>query len=66
MLSLKEALGHIDLSMWLAWFQISQGSFFAFEHPQGSLAWGRDSVPQLIQVFFLTFDTRTYFLGYKF
>lgn len=52
MLSLTDALGHIDLSMWLAWFQILQGNFFAFEHPQGSLAWGRDSVPQLIQTFF--------------
>ena len=62
MLSLTDALGHIDLSMWLAWFQILQGNFFAFEHPPGSLAWGRDSVPQLIQndsnIFLNTFDKR--------
>lgn len=45
MMNLEEALGHIDLCMWLAQFQILHDAIFAFEHPQGSLAWDRDSAP---------------------
>ena len=45
MMNLEEALGHIDLAMWLAQFQILHDAIFAFEHPQGSLAWDRDSAP---------------------
>ena len=45
LMNLEEALGHIDMSMWLAQFQILHDAIFAFEHPQGSLAWERDSAP---------------------
>ena len=48
MMNLEEALGHIDLTMWLAQFQILHDAIFAFEHPQGSLAWDRDSAPWFI------------------
>ena len=44
-LGLQEALNHIDLAMFLAEHQLLSGAFFAFEHPHGSLAWGRDSAP---------------------
>ena len=44
MLCLEEALGHLDMSMWMAQFQILHNALFAFEHPIGSLAWKRDSV----------------------
>lgn len=47
-LGLKDALSHIDLSMFLAQHQIQTGGLFGFEHPHGSLAWGRDSDPWLI------------------
>lgn len=43
MLCLEEALGHLDMSMWMAQFQILHDALFAFEHPIGSLAWSRDS-----------------------
>ena len=45
MMNLEEALAHLDMSMWLAKFQILHDAFFAFEHPQGSLAWSRASAP---------------------
>ena len=38
MMNLEEALGHIDLTMWLAHFQILHGAIFAFEHPQDPFA----------------------------
>ena len=44
-LSLQEALSHLDMCMWLAKHQIHHKDYFAFEHPQGSLAWSRDSAP---------------------
>lgn len=43
MLCLEEALGHLDMSMWMAGFQLIHKALFAFEHPIGSLAWTRDS-----------------------
>ena len=43
-LSLLEALSHIDFSMWLASLQYDQHRLFVFEHPGGSIAWERDSV----------------------
>ena len=42
-LSLQQACSHVDLCMWLAEFQLQNGAYFGFEHPQGSLAWQRDS-----------------------
>lgn len=44
-LNLLEALNHIDFSMWIAALQHECGRYFVFEHPHGSLAWQRDSVP---------------------
>ena len=43
-LNLLEAVGHVDFSMWVAQLQDDLGRYFAFEHPDGSLAWERDSV----------------------
>lgn len=43
-MDLEEALGHIDLTMWLATFQDDTGSYYGFEHPEKSLAWKRESV----------------------
>ena len=42
-LSLQQALALIDWCMWVAKVQIVLGFFFAFEHPEGSLAWTRAS-----------------------
>ena len=42
---LREALGLIDFSAWVAMVLLCLGLFFAMEHPEGSLAWTRDSVP---------------------
>ena len=53
-ISLADACSHIDLCMWLAKFQHESGAYFGFEHPQGSLAWSRDSVPRPFLTFFLT------------
>eukprot|EP00435_Cladocopium_sp_Y103_P059149 s248_g21.t1 len=44
-LSLIEALDLLDFSTWLAYAQSLLGCFFALEHPDGSLAWGRESAP---------------------
>lgn len=44
-LSLEEALNFIDFSMWAAYIQILLGLIFVLEHPEGSLAFGRESVP---------------------
>lgn len=43
-LTLQEALRHIDFSMWLAEYQHAHGRLFLFEHPGQSLAWERASV----------------------
>lgn len=43
-INLNEACGHIDFSMWIAGYQDDKSRYFAFEHPQLSLAWDRDSV----------------------
>ena len=51
-MSLTEGLHHLDLSMWGAGFQISQGALFALEHPDASLAWSRKSVTLLCFVFY--------------
>ena len=51
-MSLTEGLHHLDLSMWVAGFQISQGALFALEHPDASLAWSRKSVTLLCFVFY--------------
>ena len=44
-LNLLQACHFIDLCMWLAMLQIGRGDLFAVEHPAGSLAWSRKSVP---------------------
>ncbi|CAK9112563.1 unnamed protein product, partial [Durusdinium trenchii] len=48
-MDLEEALGHIDLTMWLATFQDDTGSYYGFEHPEKSLAWKRESVQKLLE-----------------
>lgn len=45
-LNLEDACLHIDLSMWIATFQLDHSRYFAFEHPGGSLAWDRESATQ--------------------
>ena len=47
MLNLVQACNHIDMAMWLADIQLSNGNEFGFEHPGLSLAWGRESVTKL-------------------
>lgn len=47
-LSLKEGLEHIDLTSWIAQFQANNDAYFGFEHPQGSLAWSRDSASCIV------------------
>ena len=44
-INLEDACGHIDFSMWIACYQHDHQRFFGFEHPGGSLAWERASVP---------------------
>ena len=57
-LDLEEALGHIDLTMWLAEFQDDHQAYYGFEHPHLSLAWGRESVTAAyVSVHFRNFDT---------
>lgn len=41
---LQDAFDHIDLTAWLATFQVDTRAYFGFEHPDKSLAWGRGSV----------------------
>ena len=61
-LDLEEALGHIDLTMWLAEFQDDHEAYYGFEHPHLSLAWGRAAVTaRYISVHFQLFDNRKYF-----
>ena len=38
------SLALIDFSAWVAMVQVKLGLFFAMEHPEGSLAWSRESV----------------------
>lgn len=43
LLTLTEALHLIDFAMWVAMIQLKLGHFFVFEHPAGSMAWGREA-----------------------
>ena len=62
-LDLEEALGHIDLTMWLAEFQDDHQAYYGFEHPHLSLAWGRESATAMyISVHFPNFDNCGYLL----
>ena len=40
---LQEALGHIDLSCWLADMQSRCGRYYCIENPEGSQAWNRNN-----------------------
>lgn len=44
MLNLKQACHHLDFTSWIAHLQSTSEEYFGFEHPDGSLAWGRSSV----------------------
>ena len=47
--NLIEAMQLIDMAMWIAYIQLTENRIFAFEHPDRSLAWDRDSVTWFYQ-----------------
>jgi hypothetical protein len=40
---LREAILHVDVSMWIAEFQAKHDAYFVFEHPAGAQTWHRNN-----------------------
>lgn len=44
---LHQAIGHIDVSCWIATVQLATQSYYCIENPEGSQAWNRDNASGL-------------------
>ena len=44
---LHQAIGHIDVSCWIAMVQLATHSYYCIENPEGSQAWNRDNASWL-------------------
>lgn len=44
---LHEAIGHIDVSCWVARIQNKMSAYYCIENPEGSQAWNRGNAPGL-------------------
>ena len=42
---LHKAIGHIDVSCWIAEVQSKSKSYYCIENPEGSQAWNRENAP---------------------